>query len=115
METAAPMETVEKAESAFTTVPTALGKLLAKNAPSFPQFPQLRRRITSKKERKNPYSSILPLNPTESTAIRGRLLAAFDCPRLAAFGVPTDSLKKIGNHFELSRTTISEIIASAHR
>jgi hypothetical protein len=35
------VETVEKSQNDFPTVPTALGKLSAKSAASFPQFPQL--------------------------------------------------------------------------
>jgi hypothetical protein len=42
METAAPVETVEKRTACFSTVPTALGKLFIplRSIPSFPQFPQ---------------------------------------------------------------------------
>jgi hypothetical protein len=38
-----PVGTVGKRKSSFPTVPTGLGKLSAKDAPSFPLFPQLRR------------------------------------------------------------------------
>jgi hypothetical protein len=34
---------MEKSHFDFSTVPTVLGKLSAKDAPSFPHFPQLRR------------------------------------------------------------------------
>jgi hypothetical protein len=48
------VETVEKSNCDFSTVPTALGKLVAKNASSFPQFPQLPLLISFYQKKKKP-------------------------------------------------------------
>ena len=55
----------------FSTVPTGLGKLSASNAPSFPQFPQLRLRLVIFFKK----LLALPLNENCQSCLRRKLSA----------------------------------------